>query len=455
MTDLDLTPGESPHFEQSIMSSPVHTSHQIVRKVLPNWAYQRLLARWRQEGLKRYGSNTISLLAVRIFSSLVSLFVAVYLTRYLGPENYGQLSYALSFVGLFSILGSLGIDSVLYRELVQHPDQREVYLGSAFGIKAVAGIFAAMLSIVAALFLVEDDVSRVVIFILAGTFIFNAFNVINYEFQAQVQQKLLALASISVVVTLNVLKLLVIYFEQGVIYVAFILLFEAILYAVIFATLRARHYGPLTAWRFEPTIARLIIRDSWPFVFIAIFTTVYARIDQIMLKHLLDSTAVGLYDAAVRIAEAWLFIPTVIASSLFPAIVNGRSISLSEYKKRLFYLIALLALGSLLIVLPSFMFADEVIDILYGRFYLGSSEVFAVYVWSGVFVSINAAVQYFLLAERMHKTILFASCGTMIMNVALNMLWIPAHGIVGAAWATLVSYAFLITPIIFLYVKHE
>lgn len=435
--------------------SIVHILKTVTYKLIPNWAYKRLIARWDQTGLKRYGSNTFSLLTVRIFSSLVSLFVVVYLTRYLGPENYGQLSYALSFVGLFSILGSLGIDSVLYRELVQHPHRRDAYLGSAFIIKFIAGLLAGAFATIAALFFVDDDVSRTVIFILAGTFIFNAFNVITYEFQAQVEQKRLALGSISVVVILNLLKLFIIYIQEGIIYIAIVLLLESLLYAIMFSFLRTRHYGSLRSWRFEPTIAHSIIRDSWPFVFVAVFTSIYARIDQVMLKHLLDSTAVGLYDAAVRIAEAWLFIPGIVASSLLPAIMNGRRVSITEYKKRLSYLIALLTVGSILIALPASFFADWIINILYGQSYLGSVDVFAVYVWSGVFISISAAVQYFLLAERMHKTIFFTSCGTMLLNVFLNLLLIPNYGIVGAAWATLVSYAFLLSPIIFLYIKHD
>ena len=45
------------------------------------------------------------------------------------------------------------------------------------------------------------------------------------------------------------------------------------------------------------------------------------KIDQVMIKEMLGAEAVGQYAAAVRLSEVWYFIPIIIASSLFPAIV--------------------------------------------------------------------------------------------------------------------------------------
>ncbi|OGG66098.1 hypothetical protein A3I99_02030 [Candidatus Kaiserbacteria bacterium RIFCSPLOWO2_02_FULL_45_11b] len=425
--------------------------HRTLQTVLPNWAYERLNEYLNSEGLRRYASNTAWALAAKIFSVIMSFFVTIYLVRYLGPENYGNLSYAVSFVGIFSVLSTLGIDNVLYRELIVYPEKRNEYLGSAFLLKLSAGFIACVFTIFGAIFFATDDVSQLIIIMLAATFIFNSFNVVIYEFQANVKQKYPSLVSLAVVFILNLLKLSVIALDQGIIYIGGILLLESVLYATFFIFIRIRHYGTFRDWTYNKTIAVSILRDSWPFIFIALFASVYARIDQVMLKHLIDSSAVGIYDAAVRIAEVWLFVPGIIASSLFPAIVNGKKTSVYEYKKRLLNLtIFLVIIAGALATFSSFI-AKPLIHTLYGPAFIESAGVFTIYIWSGVFVSISLVLHYFLLAENKRKVIFFSSLGTMITNIALNVLLIPVYGITGAALATLISYAILILPIILIF----
>lgn len=422
-----------------------------VKKIFLEKLHKKIIGQWNPEGIKKYANNTGWALSVRTASILISFLVSIILIRSLGPSAYGELSYAISFVGLFSIISSLGIDSVLYRELIQYPNERATYLGTAFIIKLTSGAIATLITIISAFLLSPTDVSLVVIFILSGTFIFNAFNIIIFEFQANVEQKYPSIVSFSVICLLNVLKLLVIFSGGGVIYLAGVFLFEAIFYAIGYIYIRTRYYGSLLQWRYDGAVARRMLYDAWPFIFVALFTTVYARIDQIMLKYMVDSTAVGLYDAAVRIAEVWLFIPGIIASTLFPAIINAKKISISEYKKRILMLASLLGGIALIISLVSTLLAKPIISLLYGPAYTASILIFAVYVWSGIGASLSHVVSYFLIAEHKRKIIFFTSLSTMSLNIALNIVLIPAYGMIGAAWATLISYSLLALPIVLVF----
>ena len=408
----------------------------------------KLVGRWDNVGLRRYATNTLWALFSRITSIIVAFFVTIYLVRYLGPENYGQLSYAISFVGLFSIIASLGIDNILYRDLIKYPEKRNAYLGSAFILKLLAGFSATALTMIMAFILSEDDVSRAIILMLSATFIFNAFNVISYEFQADVAQKYMTIITLIVVLTLNILKLMVIFIGEGILYIGIILLFEAVLYATLLIYIHLQHYGSMLAWYFDKGIAIGLLKDSWPFIFIAAFTTVYVRIDQVMLKPLVDSTAVGLYDAAVRIAEVWLFVPAIIVSTLFPAIVNARAVGLSEYRKRLIILAAFMVFLGVLIALPLSLLAEPLMVLLYGPAFVSSAAVFAIYVWAGVWASLDVVARYFLIAENRRVLIFVSSFATAVLNILLNLYLIPKYGIVGAAWSTFISYTLLALPFI-------
>lgn len=425
--------------------------HTVIAKLLPVWMYNRLIGRWDVHGLKRYTSNTAWALFARTFNSVTSFLVAIYLARYLGPTDYGELSYAISFVGLFAIVSTLGIDNILYRDLVKYPDKRSVYLGTAFVIRIVAGIIAAILVVTVGTMANANDVSRLVIILLSGTFIFGAFNIIVNEFQANVAQKYPSLVTIVVVFILNLLKIIIILLGEGILYIAAVLLLESILYATFFSYIRIKYYGSFTNWRFDRQVCVSLLRDSWPFIFIAVFMTLYSKIDQIMLKHMIDSTAVGLYDAALRIAEAWLFIPAIIVSSLFPAIVNAKSIGVQEYRARLLTLTATFAVMASVIALVLSFIAKPLMFMLYGEAFTGSAIVFSIYVWVSVWAVIDIVVRNFLIVENLRKTIFYMTAGTALLNTALNLMLIPAYGPAGAAWSTFISYAIFALPLVMIY----
>ncbi len=411
----------------------------------------KLIGRWDSAGLRRYTSNMLWALFARITNITISFFVTIYLIRYLGPENYGQLSYAVSFVGLFSIISTLGIDSILYRDLIKYPDKKNLYLGTSFFLKLGAGVIATLLTIIFAYSLSPNDVSRLVIIMLSSTFIFNAFSVIHFEFQANVDQKYVSIITIAVVFLLNLLKLTVVWLGLGILYIGSILLLEAILYAVFFSFARTVKYGNLLKWRFDINVALQILQDSWPFIFIAAFSTIYARIDQVMLKQLLGATSVGLYDAAVRLSEVWIIIPSIITASLFPAIIKAKQADSAEYKKRLLILIGFTTIISGLMAGFISLLASPIVLLIYGSTFFASIPVVYIYVWSGVLTSLGTISHFFLTAENMRKTLFFSSGGAMILNVFLNILFIPQYGIVGAAWSTLISYFILILPILLIF----
>lgn len=426
------------------------TFFSLTKQITPEWVRVKIAENFKREGLERYIKSTSWMLFARIFNTIIGFLVGIYVIRSLGPESYGQLSYAVSLVSFFAIIAALGIDGILSRDLVSHPESRNVYLGTAFTIKFVMGVIATIATIVTSYFFVADDVSKIIIYFLAPTFIFISFHIIIYEFNARVEQKYVSLILIFVTTLLNILKILVIYSGNGVLFIAGILLLEAIIYAGLYVITRTIHYGSLTQWKYDNTIARKMLFDSWPFIFISISAIIYTRIDQIMLKHLIDATAVGLYDAAVRIAEAWLIIPTVVVSSLFPAIVNARLTNYSEYKKRLILLSFGAGISTLVVTLVLTTFSSIIMTSLYGQTFAASSAVFVIYMWGTIFASIGTVLYFFLIAENMRLILFLTSAASAGLNVVLNMYLIPTYGIAGAAWATLLSYSILTLPLFFI-----
>jgi len=164
---------------------------------------------------------------------------------------------------------------------------------------------------------------------------------------------------------------------------------------------------------------------------------------------MIDVQSVGYYDVAVRLSEVWYFIPAIITASLFPAIINAKTSSALQYGQRLLKLSGLLFFISVVIALPITLLAPIIIKILYGAEFLPAIGVLKIYVWAGVGAALGALVNSYLVAENYKSIIFTISFVSMSINVILNLILIPKTGIIGAAWATLISYSFMPLSLLF------
>ncbi len=394
----------------------------------------------RQPGVQKHSKNLGWMFSARIGIMLISFIATAYTARNLGPTNFGELSYAISFVGLFGFLATLGIDQILYRDLIKFPEKRNVYMGSALTIRLAFSVLAVIVCTLSALIWSSKDVSLFLIFIVSLSFVFSSFQLLGYEFQAEVKSKYPSYVSITAVLILNILKILVVAYGQGVIYLALIILLEPILYAIGLIYFRIKEYGSIKNWTYDGTVARSILRDSFPLIFASAFFAVYARIDQVMIKHMLSAESVGLYDSAVRISELSYFIPSIIVGALFPAIINSKKLSDELYAKRVKKLFAALIALSVLTAIVTSVLSKYLIEIIFGASYLGAVVILQIYVWSNIGAAINLLVQQLLIAENMTKIVSLTIFMGMITNVILNIFLIPRYGMSGAAIASLISY---------------
>jgi len=167
---------------------------------------------------------------------------------------------------------------------------------------------------------------------------------------------------------------------------------------------------------------------------------IYMRIDQVMIKNMLGSKEVGYYAAAVKLSEAWYFIPMAITTSLFPAIINAKKQSEKLYYSRLQQLYDLMIWIAVAIALPTAFLSPWIIKIVYGKEYLPAASVLSISIWSGVFMFIGVASSKWFIVENNIHALLYRTISGAFTNVTLNILLIPIIGINGAAIATLISY---------------
>ena len=396
----------------------------------------------QHSGFMKYFKNTSWLFGEKILRMIVGLFVGIWVARYLGPEQFGLFSYAQSFVGLFTAIATLGLDGIVVRELVKDESRRDELIGTAFYLKLIGAIAVLIVLAVAIQFTSNDSYTNVLVFIIASATIFQAFNVVDMYFQAKVLSKYVVYANVISLFVSSIVKIVLILNDASLIAFAWATLFDSVVLALGFIYYYVKNSSIFNIKNliFKRETAVSLLKDSWPLILSGIVVSIYMKIDQVMIQEMMGSESVGQYAAATRLSEAWYFIPMVVASSLFPAIINAKKQSEGLYYARLQKLYDLMVWMAIAIALPMTFLSDWVIHLLYGEQYSQAGSVLMIHIWAGVFVFLGVASGKWLLTENLQ---IFSTINTAIgavVNVLLNYILIKEIGVEGAAWATLISY---------------
>ena len=202
----------------------------------------------------------------RVLSMIVALFVGVYVARYLGPERFGLLSYAMSFVGLFTALATLGLDGIMVRELVNAPERKDELLGTAFWLKAGGAILMWIGIAVAIPFTNNDSQTNILIAIIAFGVIFQAFNVIDFNYQAEVKFKYVVYAHLASLIISSLIKLVLVWIAASLVWFACVFLLDAMVLAVGMTAMYLKNTGKIWYWKWRWQTARVLLKDSWPLI---------------------------------------------------------------------------------------------------------------------------------------------------------------------------------------------
>lgn len=391
-------------------------------------------------GLRKIIDNTAWLFAEKALQMVLGLLVGVWIARYLTPGKFGLLNYAISFVGLFSPITTLGLNRIVVRDLAKDPSCKDEILGTAFVLK-LTGSLAILLITVGTVYLLnpQDKQLQWLVAIVATGMIFTAFDTITFWFQSQVESKYVVWANNSAYLLINAVKIALIIARAPLIAFSCALTAEKALAALALVITYQLKGNLLRFWRFSLERAKDLLFQSWPLIISSFVIMIYMRIDQVMLGQMNQPEELGIYSAAVKVSELWYFIPGAIVDSVFPSIVKAKEISEELYEKRIQILSDLMCLISYSIAIPITIFSRPIMTLLYGENYAGGAASLVVLVWAGLFVSLGMARNPWLITEGLMKFSAATTGVGAVVNIILNFWLIPVYGGLGAGIATLFS----------------
>jgi O-antigen/teichoic acid export membrane protein len=285
----------------------------------------------------------------------------------------------------------------------------------------------------------SDHSTNLMILIIAAGYLFQIFQTIEFYFQSKVLSKYVAISQIIAWTLVSSGRAFCAWQGYPLIYFAGLEALNMCLMAsgyLVFYIIKAGH--PFH-WRFDSGTAGGLLKASWPLLLSSAAGIIYMRIDQVMIKAMLGNTEVGYYAVAVRLSELWYFIPTVICSSFFPAVIRSREVSQQHYYGRLQKLYDLLAVFSIALSIGVMIVSPLLIEFLYGKSYGPASGVLDIYIWTMLTLSLGSILGQWMLIENLQILLMYTSIAAALFNVIFNYIFIKLSGLNGAAWATLIT----------------
>ena len=378
------------------------------------------------------------LIGGKVIQMLINLVVGLITARYLGPANYGLINYAGAYTAFFSSFCTLGINSVIVKEFVDHPDKTGEIIGTTLGLRALSSFLSA-LAIIGISFVVDasEPVTIWVVVLCSIGLIFQIFDTFNYWFQSKMQSKTTAIVTLIAYVATAVYKIILLILKKPVTYFAFSTSVDYICIAILLYISYKKYKGAKLS--FSKEYGKALLKKSAHFILPGIMVAIYGQTDKIMLKHMISDTEIGYYSTAVSLCSMWCFVLSAIIDSLYPPIMEAFKTDRAEFDRRNKILYAIVFYLSVFVSLIFSVFGGFIINILYGSEYRGAIAPLRVVTWYTAFSYLGVARNAWIVCMNKQKYLKYLYLSAAIANVGLNFLFIPRLGATGAAIASLAA----------------
>ena len=378
------------------------------------------------------------LIGGRVVQMALSLVVGVLSARYLGPGNYGLISYGGAYVAFFSSVCNLGLNAVIIKDFVDHPDEQGQAIGSALTMRFLSSVLCAFISVAFSFCIDKNEPLTVIVVALCSLgSIFQIFETFNYWFQNQYKSKVTAIVSLVAYIVTSAYKIILLIQGKDVRWFAFATSVDYIVVALFLCIAYWKFGGPKLSFSFKKS--KRLLSISYNYILSSIMVSIYGQTDKLILKQMVNENEVGYYATATAICTMWTFVLQAIIDSMYPSILRLKKVDEEVYERKNRQLYAVVFYVSCIVSVGFLIFGGLIVKILYGDAYLPSVPVLKTVTWYTTFSYLGVARNAWIVSEGKQKYLKYIYGCAALLNVVMNVIFIPLFGAVGAAIASLIT----------------
>lgn len=391
---------------------------------------------------KKIVSNVTWSLGGKIVNMASALFVGILVARYLGPENYGLMNYVISYVAIFSVFATFGLDNIEIRELSRQGDNKDILMGTFFSLRIMFAVIA-YLGIVVSLILFKTDAFTSAMILAYGLTLFTGTgNILRNYFTSIVRNKYIVKSEIFRTFIGAVVKILLLLLKAPLQYFIYAQIFDTVLVASGYYFSYKSVAGSVRLWKFDRSIVGFILKESFPLVLSGAAVIVYQRIDQVLIGNMLDKAEVGYFATAGKFVDLIVFLPTVLVQTVTPMLVRAKEDSPKSYEAKKKAFVSITTWTAIIISFFVSLSAYWLIMYTYGSQYALAIPVLQIMAFKAIGMALSSSGGQIIIIERIQKWAFIRNIMGCVLCVVLNYLLIPKYGIIGSAAVTIVTVMF-------------
>jgi O-antigen/teichoic acid export membrane protein len=399
--------------------------------------------------------NTAFGVAAQLALKVANFAFTVLVVRTLGDAHFGQYSIVLAWAGLFSVIGDLGINQYLGREIARDPKAADQLFWDTVVLRVVLSLTSSVITVVGALVITDYPPEIILgIAIFTGTYFFSAL-------LAPLQSLLVGNERIDIISMLTVMQQVVfmtlatLFLVLGFDFIWLViagLLNMPIILGTAYYVVKRNKLGP-PRWHINKQLWWSIIKAGLPFAAIQLSLSFAFQVDTIFLSAHTNDATVGWYNVAYRLTLTILAFSHSFNDAILPTLAREHANNPDSVRPWYYTSVRFIMIVSLPIAIGTSLLSDQ-ITLIYGAEFLPAAVALAILVWDLPFVIYHSLCGNLTTSIKKERDAarIYVSIG--ILNVVLNAILVPQIGLIGACFATVLTDAIGALQFYFLF-RHE
>lgn len=386
----------------------------------------------------------------RVAQMALSFVVSIATTRYLGTSNYGLISYASAYVGFFTPICTLGINSIIIKDFFDDPKNQGASIGTTIVFRVISSIFSTIIILAIIFFADKGDKETIIVAALCCVaLLFQTFDTINYWFQSKYKSQVTAIATLIAYIIVCVYRIVLMIYKASIYWFAFATSVDYAVIAILLVISYFKNNGQ--KFRFSLIKGKYLLKNSYHYIISGMMASIYAQTDKLMLKQMLNLDEVAYYSLASTISTMWAFILSAIIDSMYPTILLLAKDSKEKFERKNRQLYGIVFYISCIVSVGFVVFGRYIITMLYGVEYEPAAKSLTIITWYVAFSYLGVARNAWIVSESKQKYLKYMYASAAVINVILNYLLIPVLKSSGAALASLITQILtsMILPLFF------
>lgn len=382
-------------------------------------------------------SNSAWIISEKFISIFGLIFITSYMAKYIGPDNFGKITFTSSLFLFVQTIAWFGTESILFKRLSINASSG-LYLSFSSKIIRVAIYLISSTFILTYLWYMTDLTTFVYGLgnFVASYFIINdIYSIYN---NSQLKSYINTFANIIGTVLALLVRFILVHYESNVNSMIIPIVILAVIPYLIKKSYFIKtsghiyNYTKATNKRNKSRYNKYLIQAGSALVISTLSITLYTQIANILLARLASFRELGIYNVGITLGGAWGFISVALVTSFFSEIYSSKSFRLDlAYLKRLHLIIFLVSIVVLCIVL---LLGKWFISVIYGEDFVTASSIVPLTVIATMLSGFGTIANRYLIKENGYKYISIKAVVVAAISIPAYSLLIMQYGIMGAAY---------------------